>query len=308
MPDSTKNDFPPGRSSALLDGACSSEDAIPCYVVQLSPAGSTRLVAASIREGIEAAGCLASCVDCAQPVEVERALGSMNRQTTAILFIGSPVYADRALPPVLELIDRIPEHLTLYAAPFVTWGGVCSGLALWQLGERLASRGAVLLGGMKILALHSMMWKDAAPLGHQHPDQDECALASRFAQRVVLQVLEGTTEPISPDLLNDHPVRRSERMRARLDKPWPVSEKWVLTERCIQCGDCAAACPVGVIELIPYPSFQEGCINCYNCIRACPHDALQSKLDQERLIRHLKARAAAIAEQPVSTVYGLEPD
>ena len=280
-----------------------SGSAPPCYVVFLSPAGSTRLIADNIRAGLEAAGARPAIVDCAVSDAVERAQQSLGRQSSALLFIGSPVYADRALPPILDFVEQIPERVQLFAVPFVTWGGVCSGLALWQLGDRLVQRGAVLLGGMKILAQHSMMWDDEAPLGCQHPDRDECELASRFARDVFQHICNGNVRAISLDRLDEHPERRSERMRARLDKPWQVSEKWVLPENCTQCGECAAACPVGVIELDPYPSFLEGCINCYNCIRVCPHDALKSALDKRRLIQRLKERAVAIDEKPLSVVY-----
>ncbi|MEJ2688632.1 MAG: nitroreductase family protein [Deltaproteobacteria bacterium] len=47
-------------------------------------------------------------------------------------------------------------------------------------------------------------------------------------------------------------------------------------ERCIQCGECAADCPAGVINLDDYPKItdEEGCIQCQHCLAVCPTAAV----------------------------------
>jgi len=47
-------------------------------------------------------------------------------------------------------------------------------------------------------------------------------------------------------------------------------------ERCIQCGECAADCPAGVIALDDYPKItsEEGCIRCQHCLAICPTAAV----------------------------------
>lgn len=47
-------------------------------------------------------------------------------------------------------------------------------------------------------------------------------------------------------------------------------------ERCVQCGECVADCPVGVLELEGLPRVVNGsaCIGCQHCLAVCPTAAL----------------------------------
>jgi nitroreductase/NAD-dependent dihydropyrimidine dehydrogenase PreA subunit len=47
-------------------------------------------------------------------------------------------------------------------------------------------------------------------------------------------------------------------------------------ERCIQCGECAADCPAGVISLEEYPVItdEDGCYRCQHCLAVCPEAAV----------------------------------
>ena len=57
------------------------------------------------------------------------------------LFIGSPVYRDVAIAPVINFIEDLPQLEGNYAVPFVTWGQACSGVALWQMSAALIKKG-----------------------------------------------------------------------------------------------------------------------------------------------------------------------
>ncbi len=47
-------------------------------------------------------------------------------------------------------------------------------------------------------------------------------------------------------------------------------------KRCIQCGECAADCPAGVIAMEEYPTManEEGCLRCQHCLAICPTAAV----------------------------------
>ena len=46
----------------------------------------------------------------------------------------------------------------------------------------------------------------------------------------------------------------------------------VSEEKCVRCGQCAAACPMDV-DVVRHPNSPE-CIRCGRCLDACPHDAI----------------------------------
>lgn len=47
-------------------------------------------------------------------------------------------------------------------------------------------------------------------------------------------------------------------------------------QRCIQCGECAADCPAGVITMAGFPRCDEegGCFRCQHCLAVCPTAAV----------------------------------
>ena len=65
--------------------------------------------------------------------------------------------------------------------------------------------------------------------------------------------------------------------RRGIRPPWARSEA-EFTDRCERCGDCIAACPVGILRQatggFPVVDFALGaCIFCGKCALACRHDA-----------------------------------
>jgi uncharacterized protein (DUF362 family)/Pyruvate/2-oxoacid:ferredoxin oxidoreductase delta subunit len=48
-------------------------------------------------------------------------------------------------------------------------------------------------------------------------------------------------------------------------------------EKCQECGICAKVCPVGAIEMLGIPEFQDDiCIQCFCCTELCPNGAIKA--------------------------------
>ena len=111
------------------------------FIVFSSPAGSTRKVAEVIKEGFNRRNVKTEMLDLARAdfrSDFFKALETSGEQTC--LFLGSPVYSDVAVPPIMSLIEALPQMDGALAAPFVTWGQTCSNVTLWQMATAFIER------------------------------------------------------------------------------------------------------------------------------------------------------------------------
>jgi len=266
-------------------------------IVYCSPAGSTGHVARVIQRTLVDLKIPVEIVDLARDGELDMILPQLlDARDNLCLFIGSPVYASHAVPPVMEFIARLPEAACGCAVPFVTYGTVTSGTALHDMACALSERGYTVIGAAKVMARHSMMWTADVALGQDRPDEADdqkikemvTSLEGRLAQTdpeaVPLADLDYQSDPhrswmkkISLAGARDHfPVRR-------------VDE-----ERCNQCGLCVELCPSGAVSLDPYPRFGRQCFFCFNCVRLCPQEAIRA--DLAPLLGRIRALKAKVGE------------
>lgn len=273
-------------------------------IVYCSPAGTTRHVAGIIARHCQAMGVATQEVDLAQRQDWQTITTSLTRPgEDPCLFIGSPVYVSHAVPPVMDFIAQLPEGSDLPVVPFVTWGGACSGVALFEMGEALEAKGLMLAGAAKILAVHSMLWRSDKPVGQGHPDAEDDRLVGDLVNHVHRQLSRRNTTGVATADLAHYPAPlRAEMAKMNLKiaaAHMPARE--VDEAACTACGQCVEACPTDAITLAPTPVFGETCIYCYSCVRECPEDAIQADLSgAEARIRN---RVKQFDEQPLSQIF-----
>jgi ferredoxin len=273
-------------------------------IVYCSPNGSTRHVAGVIAARLVELNSPADSFDLGQPSErqeLQRACARM--PSPSCLWIGSPVYVDHMVPPVEHVLQRLPWGGGSYAVPFVTWGGVNSGVALAEMGALLVQQGYALLGAAKVLAVHSSLWRSEQPLGAGHPDaQDDAAvqhlvdavqekLCASAVQRLPLEALD-----YQPEAIKIEAGKRSIALAKQAYGPLAAA-----AESCSQCAECVEKCPVQAISLDPYPKFGEACFMCLKCVRECPQDAIP--LDMAASEQRIRGLAVAIKETPPTRIF-----
>jgi len=273
-------------------------------VVYSSPAGTTRHVSQVIMKTLDPLGYKPRVSDLGNRDDHSK----LNSQIKDLvngecLWIGSPVYAGHAVPPITDFITQLPVSKGGYAVPFVTWGGVSSGVALHEMGKALGEKGYIVLGAAKVLAVHSMMWRFKNPLGEGHPDAEDDTMIKRLVEDVHSKLLSDVKEPIPLEDLNYQPKEVQEAMKKvniemakQMLPPRQLDE-----EACTQCGICEEECPAQAIKCDPYPKFGDACFLCYNCIRLCEEGAIKTDLSQ--IEGMLKERAAKNTERPFSQVF-----
>lgn len=262
------------------------------FVAYLSPAGTTRLVAQTLVEAAGADGREPVLLDLAQAEKPELSPGD-------VLFVGSPVYAQHALPAVLDFIAKLPESPGAFAAPFATYGTVSSGVALHEMAEALEKKGMTLLGGIKVPTLHSMLFTSESPLGAGRPDSEDLARVREFAGAVRQKMEAPEPEGLA---LSDFAIY-SDKVKEAAPKSGIATLKGMFPpmelnqEACTQCGICADNCLMRNIELSPYPVLADRCILCLNCVRLCPEQAMANPI-MALIEPEIKKRADFFQEPP----------
>ncbi len=274
------------------------------FVVFCSPSGSTKHVAEVIADAARALPARVATLDLGREHDWSRILDSIKEAGSNVcIFIGSPVYRDLAVPPVMKFIAALPEDAGGFAVPFVTWGGAASGIALWQMATELQNKGFLLAGAARVLGVHSLMWGSETPLGQGHPNGDD-DLAIQDLVRLVgtrLQDRNFTALPLSR--LDYHPPERAAEMKNKLTAPPGPTPRTVDEAKCTRCGICADECPAAVIELAPFPQFNAGCFDCFNCIRCCPEAAIQPEVTLAQIDERIRKRAEMMKEKPPTAIW-----
>jgi ferredoxin/flavodoxin len=277
---------------------------IKLFIVYSSPAGSTRRVAETIRDGFRRQQMDSESVDLGAEKDASRIIKQIQAAgRRACLFIGSPVYGDVAVPPVIQFIEALPNIAGAMAVPFATWGQACSGVALWQMGRLLLEKGFKILAAAKVMAVHSLMWQTADPAGQGHPDQADLAEIDDLVAVLGSRFKSADISSLALETLDYQPHERADQMKKKIAQSRQITPKKVRTEACTQCGVCEAECPAGAISIDPYPQFDQSCFDCFNCIRLCPEDAIEPAMDMQKIIAYIRQRVSDINEQPPTQIF-----
>jgi len=273
------------------------------FVIYISPAGTTRQVAQTIGKTLLDLETEVESFDLGARVGIPALMARIEEAgDEACLFIGSPVYAAHAVPPVMEFIAQLPAKGKGFSAPFVTYGVVTSGIALPEMGAALNEKGYTVIGAAKVLAVHSLTWCAEHPLGEGHPDDADTWMVNEMVRKVLDKLSTKPVKALPLSELDYQPVPAREGMKkvtmaaARQFLP----PRQVNTEICTKCKICVEKCPAGALVLDPYPVFGETCFLCYNCVRLCPEKAINA--DLSKMAEQLRKGAEKTGE-PGSRVF-----
>ncbi len=273
------------------------------YIAYFSPAGTTRKVAEQIQQALQKEQIAAELND----LSVHGATLASHLKKAAqpfVLWLGSPVYCDHALPPVLEQLATLPANLQGYSVPYAVWGGVCSGLALQEMAEILVQKHLPPLAGAKIMAEHCSTWDATKQWEAGRPDAKDLALVDELVGKVVAQLKSGTVQALDLQKLNY--LSAAQQAESAL-KSLPKAKTAMGTPKadeakCVQCGECVQVCPTGAMSLQPWPTVAaELCILCSQCVRTCPEDAFPHH--GEQAAERIANMAAASQEEKVSAIF-----
>ncbi len=274
-------------------------------VAYCSPSGSTKDIAKTIVHQLKSRDATAKRLDLTDAGWREQA-GQLWKKygPPACIWLGSPVYAQHIVPPAAAFLDWLPDNPdSIPAVPFVTWGAVSSGVALYETGRRFRSKGYILAGAAKVVAEHSSMWRSEEPLGAARPAEADRSSIRELVQGVTQKLHQDPVRPISLSALDYQPswlYREAEAIDIQKVKERHPGFR-LHEERCVQCGTCRDVCPAGAIELNSYPEIGEECFLCHSCVRYCPEGAMQ--VDTSALEEHIRHMAERFPEKAETRIF-----
>ncbi len=263
-------------------------------VAYCSPAGSTADLAEVIEQELTEHKAAVSTLNLGNPGWEGRARELIAPGANLFLWLGSPVYALHPVPPVEAFLGWLPDPTgRALAVPFVTWGSVTSGTALWEMGRALEANGFQLAGAAAVPARHSSMWQSEKPLGAGRPDAKDKTELAGLVRRVLSALSKGAPSGISSEVLDYQPksvkefARELDIEKAKQNHPGYRFDQ----DLCTQCGICRDSCPAGAISLDPFPVRDENCFVCNTCARLCPEGAMSLDTSgMEKRLRGLQER------------------
>ncbi|MCF8029585.1 MAG: 4Fe-4S binding protein [Desulfohalobiaceae bacterium] len=273
-------------------------------IVYCSPAGSMRKVSEAVEARLRESGQSVALFDLARTAPRDVPHFFSGYSGARCLWVGTPVYAQHPVPPVLQFLEHLPEASGQGAAvPFVTWGAVSSGVALPEMTDTLLAKGYSLPGAAKVVAEHSSMWRSESPLGEGRPGEGDLAEVRKLADSVLQKLDSGEWQPLPRRQLDYQPEWLKERAAAmNIERLKEFHPGYTLEESlCTQCGICEQECPAGAIKLDPYPRRDDSCFLCNNCARFCPEGAMH--IDTSSIEKRVREMAQQNPEPKETAIF-----
>ncbi len=228
-----------------------------------------------------------------------------------ILFVGGPVYAHHLQYHVADLIASLPRVGNGWgkiAVPFVTYGGIHSGIALDEAGRLLKKTGRTVAAGLKISASHRMtrafMEKE---YNRDRPEEETLVQIDRLVRALET---EHARKDCGRQLRYQSPFSYFKAKFIFNEKDWHDKRypKIVINEeKCLKCGKCIHICPVCHLEQAPdgriTANQESACIHCFNCIVDCPEKAVYPVGELEKARAFMNRMIANANEVPTTCMY-----
>ena len=239
------------------------------WTLYFSPTGSTKNIIDTI------GGVVSGMMETEEPIVVDFTQPHMREKKLTfaeddIVFVGVPTYAGRVPNKIMPFIAENLIGNGAYAVPVVTYGNRSFDDSLAELADLLEGNGFRLLGGGAFPCQHAF----AEKLATGRPDMMDVLQALQLGESVANNLASGNILK-AENFPGNHPAgpyyvpKGIDGEPAKFLKAKPATDH----EKCISCGICAKACPMGSID--PDAGFEAAgiCIKCQACIKKCPTGA-----------------------------------
>lgn len=174
-----------------------------------------------------------------------------------VLVFAFPVYAGRIPPLLMDSLARLAGH-GARAVLLAVYGNRHYDDALLEAVDLFVAKGFSVPAAGAFVAEHSM----TAKVGAGRPDAVDMAALGDFASRAARIIASGELANV---------VVPGNRPYKALPPAADIRPQTL--DSCTQCGLCASACPVRVIDAGNAAQVAQGCLRCCACVKICPEQA-----------------------------------
>lgn len=234
-------------------------------LVCFSPTGTTRTIIQCIASSIGYSS--SELIDITKPDARKQLLHTTDKD---LLIVGMPVYMGRVPSIATEWLQTIRADNTAVVC-VVVYGNRTYGNALLELKDILVKCGCKPIAEAAYIGEHSFS-TNKTPIAEGRPDENDLNHAKLFGHNII----EKLQSVLSNNYILDTNVSGNNSYGG-------VTELWSVdfittNNECVQCGNCAANCPIGAINYENVKLINiENCITCCACIKNCPQNAREMK-------------------------------
>ena len=217
-----------------------------------SPSGTTKEIISLVAKAIDGNSSL-------YDVTLNSDAAALKIDSDDIVLVGSPVYAGRIPPIVLERMANLKGD-GQKAIAVVVYGNRDYDDALLELSELLNNKGFTTIAAGAFIGQHCIFPKVAT----NRPDSEDKTKINQFATEVKDAVKNNQPLDLSK-VKGNHPYKKIVVVPLH-----PSTDK----NKCSQCGKCVDECPTHSIDSNnPTKTDDKTCITCCRCINLCPQNA-----------------------------------
>lgn len=286
-------------------------------IIVFSPSGNTLSIAESIHRKFENVGDKVQLLNISGEEIIFRQGGIRqylddNIESHDLLLIGSPVYAHHLQYHVINLIKNLPLPNSIWSKdviPFISYGGISSGLALAEATKLLEKKDRIVIGKLKIVASHRMT--KAFMDNEFNSDKNEfenCSTISNMLTAIKTGKSIKNNASQSTNIMS-----LGDRIKAMIlkEKFW---QKKIYPNiiidiyKCTNCRNCVNTCPVNHLIFdgcnIKQSKISD-CIHCLNCVSNCSKNAISliGDLEKGKAFMEKKIKIYGNKELPESEFY-----
>ncbi len=187
-----------------------------------------------------------------------------------LVIFGTPTYAGKVPNKLLPYVKSGFAGNGALCVPVVTFGNRAYDNSLAELCACLEADGFHTVAAGAFAAQHAF----SQTLAAGRPDAQDMAELAKFGAAIVGKLVKrsdpGEAIRVPGDAAAPYYIPRGLDGEPKVFlKAKPVTD----TDRCIQCGVCAALCPMGSIDPADVTQVTGICIKCHSCVKNCPMEA-----------------------------------